>query len=615
MTTFYLRQGAALLTVCLPLAGGVGAAEPAAQGPAVKGPVAQVPAEPAVVGTFPENEADVVRLPDGTLKVFYNRRGEYVGSITSRDDGRTWSEPVKEFAISGETAHAIQVLSDRYGELQVYYLAIRRGGRKIAVDLFLDLWICTTSEGRTKWTEPRLAVAGAIGALRGIVQTKTGRIVVPFSTADPTKKPGPPVGYFYTTAVYSDDDGATWKQSPSRLTAPCYEGYNGGNYGAVEPTIVALNDGRLWMLIRTQTGKMYESFSKDGAEWSDAVESKFYGSNSPAMFRRLDDGRLFLAWNNAQVAPKVEGQGVYSGRDALHAAVSADDGKTWRGLREVYRDPTRHGEGLELRNDRGTAYPDAVQTAEGAIVLVTGQGEGRRAIVRFDPAWITATHGEDDFSRGLEGWHAFEEFGPVTRFFRARRAVGKIVPHPEDPKRQVLQLAPKPKPASPAKTVELSAKMPPFLPPAGTPPVKPRVEPIAATWNFPAGRRGTLTLRVRADGEKTWRSGVTLALADRLVSPTDPRPYADQLCEFYLTDEESATLTSAKWHEVRLRWDLARNEFEAEIDGMRLSTTYTISLPRFHFGTFGPSYLLVRHAGEPGTPAILIERVSVDVQP
>src|SRR5688572_19351426 len=105
------------------------------------------PPEPQVVGTFPENEADVVRLPDGTLKIFYNQRGEYVGSMTSRDDGRTWSEPVKEFAVTGETAHAIQVLLDRKGELQVYYLVIRRGGRKIAVDLFLDLWICTTTGG------------------------------------------------------------------------------------------------------------------------------------------------------------------------------------------------------------------------------------------------------------------------------------------------------------------------------------------------------------------------------------------------------------------------------------------------------------------------------------
>jgi hypothetical protein len=594
--------------------------------------VAAAPAEPQVVGTFPENEADVVRLPDGTLKVFYNQRSEYVGSLTSRDDGRTWSEPVKEFAVMGETAHAIQVILDRRGELQVYYLVIRRGGRTIAVDLFLDLWVCTTTGGRTKWNEPRLAHAGAIGALRGIVQTKTGRIIVPFSTADPTKKPGPPEGYFYTTAVYSDDDGATWKESPSRLTAPCYDGYNGGNYGAVEPTIVELNDGRLWMLIRTQTGKMYESFSKDGAEWSAAVESKFYGSNSPAMFRRLDDGRLFVVWNNAQVAPKVEGQGVYSGRDALHVAVSADDGKTWRGFREVYRDPTRHGEGVELRNDRGTAYPDAVQTKEGAIVLVTGQGEGRRAIVRFDPAWITATHREDDFSRGLEGWHAFGEFGPVTRFFRARRAVGKIVPHPDDGKRQVLKLVPSSEPAPPALPAgELSAKIPPFIapkggkvaPPAGGPTAPmPRVEPVAACWNFPAGKRGEIRLRMRAEKNCP---GVDLSLVDRMVSPTD-----DRFDQFFDTvswnrgDEVEVILSDLwpdvadQWLDVRLKWDVDRNLLETTVDGKRVQPqSRFIVMPRFFPAVPGLSYLVVRMRTGTNQPesGVLIERISVDVEP
>jgi hypothetical protein len=567
--------------------------------------VAASPAEPQVVGTFPENEADVVRLPDGTLKIFYNQRGEYVGSLTSRDDGRTWSEPVKEFAVSGETAHAIQVLLDRKGELQVYYLVIRRGGRKIAVDLFLDLWMCATSDGRTKWNEPRLAVPGAIGALRGIVQTKSGRIVVPFSTADPAKKPGPPEGYFYTTAVYSDDDGTSWKQSPSRLTAPCYDGYNGGNYGAVEPTIVELDDGRLWMLIRTQTGKMYESFSKDGAEWSAAVESQFYGSNSPAMLRRLDDGRLFVAWNNAQVAPKFEGQGVYSGRDALHVAVSPDDGKTWRGFREVYRDPTRHGEGVELRNDRGTAYPDAVQTKEGAIVLVTGQGEGRRAILRFDPAWITATHRDDDFSHGLDGWHAFQEYGPATRFFRARRAAGQIVPHPDDPNRRMLRLAPRPADAAPpgTSTTPAAAK-------------SARPEPVAATWNFPAGRRGSVTLRVRAENGSPRAS---VAIADRLISPTDATDEKDlKLLAHFECSEKPGSDTALKpgrTHEVKFQWDVEKDDVRATVDGA-VRGVWTALEPGSPLLSHGACYLVIRLKPSGSTTAgLAIESVSADVEP
>lgn len=544
------------------------------------------PAEPQVVGTFPENEADVVRLPDGTLKIFYNERGKFVGSITSHDDGRTWSEPVEEFPVTGETAHAIQVLLDRHGELQVYYLVITRGGRKLGVDYFLDLWLCKSTAGRTRWSEPKMAFHGGIGALRGIVQTKSGRIVVPFSTAHPDRKAGPPIGYFYTTAVYSDDDGATWKLSTSQLTAPCNEGYNGGNYGAVEPTIVELNDGRLWMLIRTQTGRMYESFSKDdGAEWSAAVPSRFYGSNSPAMFRRLDDGRLLLMWNNAEVGPKHEGQGVYSGRDAIHAALSDDDGKTWRGFREVYRDPTRHGTS-DVRNDRGTAYPDAVQARDGSIIAVTGQAADRRAIIRFTTDWLLATHREDDFSQAvggdyLAGWHAMQEIGPAKRFFRERRLGSQVVLHPDTPQRRVLSIG--------RRDDE---------PPAG------------AVWNFPAGRAGKLHLRLRV--EKSF-AGANIMLTDRLLQPWHT-PQEGEVMLLVPVASDDPHLKPGQWQDFRIEWKadgsckIWLDEYEFYVDRV---------IPLSSDVNDGPSYLWIRSKAIQPAPnnGLLIERVSIDVEP
>lgn len=535
--------------------------------------MAAAPAEPQVVGTFPENEADVVRLPDGSLKIFYNERGKFVGSMTSTDDGRTWSEPVKEFDVTGETAHAIQVLLDRHGELQVYYLVIARNGRKLGVDYFLDLWRCATVDGRKRWSQPQMAYHGAVGALRGIVQMKSGRIVVPFSTAHPERKAGPPIGNFYTTAVYSDDDGATWQLSPSQLTAPCYDGYNGGNYGAVEPTAVELNDGRLWMLIRTQTGRMYESFSRDGAEWSPAEPSRFYGSNSPAMFRRLDDGRLLLIWNNAQVGPKHDGQGVYSGRDAIHAALSNDDGRTWRGFRELYRDPTRHGTS-DVRNDRGTAYPDAVQTRDGAIVVVTGQAADRRAILRFTPDWLLATHAEDDFSQGLDQWHAFQEVGPATRFFRERRMGAQLVAHPDDSSKKVLSIG------------------------------RRDDEPAAgAIWNLTNGRKGKLTMRVRV--EKNF--GGELHLADRLFQPWD-----DSRSSLFYIPLEGPEVRPGQWQTLIIEWDVEKISCTSTLDGKAFWLCATMDFPK----TFGISYLHLRSTAKNRDPiGLLVESVSVDVEP
>src|SRR5690606_36852241 len=180
---------------------------------------------------------------------------------------------------------------------------------------------------------------------------------------------------------YSDDGGRTWVNTGAALTAPCDPDYNGVNVGATEPAIIELKDGRLWMLMRTQTGYLYESFSSDrGETWTPAVASRFPSHNGPAALARMPDGRIELFCDNSAPVSKYDGRGVYGGRDALHAAVSIDDGCTWRGFREVYRDPHRNDIG-EPRGDRGTGYPSASALPDGRALLFTGQMEGRRAML------------------------------------------------------------------------------------------------------------------------------------------------------------------------------------------------------------------------------------------
>jgi len=61
--------------------------------------------------------------------------------------------------------------------------------------------------------------------------------------------------------VLTADNGATWTESESKLISPCYQGFNGNNEGACEPAIEPLLDGRIWMLMRTQAGFLYQSYS------------------------------------------------------------------------------------------------------------------------------------------------------------------------------------------------------------------------------------------------------------------------------------------------------------------------------------------------------------------
>ena len=99
---------------------------------------------------------------------------------------------------------------------------------------------------------------------------------------------------------YSDDGGRTWTKSTSDLSSPCYPDFVGNNYGADEPCVLELKDGRLWMLMRTQTGFLYESFSSDhGRTWSEPLiisdDAPGYDLGYPSTVQSADDS-LLTVW-------------------------------------------------------------------------------------------------------------------------------------------------------------------------------------------------------------------------------------------------------------------------------------------------------------------------------
>jgi len=87
------------------------------------------------------------------------------------------------------------------------------------------------------------------------------------------------------------------------------------------------------------------------------------------------------------------------GREVLHAAISADEGQTWRGFREIFREAPG-----PLRGDRGTAYASLVENAAGKIIVVSGQGEGRRALFAWDPRWLEASAASADLRARPLAW-------------------------------------------------------------------------------------------------------------------------------------------------------------------------------------------------------------------
>ncbi len=151
----------------------------------------------------------------------------------------------------------------------------------------------------------------------------------------------------------SGDEGRTWTLHGAVKSRPW----------ALENMIVELKDGRLWMLIRTSSGVLWESHSSDkGRTWSEGRASTIPSPGSRFFIRRLASGNLLLV-NHFN----------FKGRNNLTARVSTDDGITWC-------------DGLLLDERAGVSYPDGVQDKDGLIWITYDrdrQGDGDILLAKF----------------------------------------------------------------------------------------------------------------------------------------------------------------------------------------------------------------------------------------
>lgn len=504
------------------------------------------PAPPRRVGVPGANEAVVIRLPDGEMRVYYIRRpeGTEIRSSGSRDNGRTWGDDRLEFAVPGSAYYGVQVTLDRNDELQCVFHVLGKGDNGYRGRHY-DLWHARTTGGRKQWTTPVKFYDGYVGSIRGFTRLKSGRLLLAVSVAVPSREPPPPAGepdYGWNDAVvfYSDDDGATWQQGRDRLVVLQDASRGRTRYGAVEPHLVELTDGRIWMIIRTKNGQFWESFSTDGGTtWPQPAPSRFVSSDSPAASVRLRDSRLALFLNACQRWDDPRSYAI-GGRHVLHSAISDDDGKTWRGFREVL-----HDDQSAERGDRGTAYPWAAETHDGQIVLVSGQGEGKKHILLIDPDWIAAASQTDDFSQGLAQWTTFEGVG--AQVVAAADAEGSG---------HLLKIA--------------------------------RTDPAAAAgavWNFPAAPRGELRLQMRVDrNPQTSTAPPTLALTDHYSVVADSA--AEQHAVYRWTPR--GLPADGRWADVTITWQPG-GPADVAVDGVPVE-----SLQRLRTPVFGLNYLRIR---------------------
>ena len=161
------------------------------------------PMECAHMGPF-------VTLGDGSILAV-----DATGVLTSSDGGKTWqSRPLfadpKKYNCRSERA----VLCTREGTLLVAFMNQpemvfrwdqKKGGPQPGCRLPVYV-VRSTDEGKT-WEEPRLVQDGYCGALRTMIQLRSGRIVLGCQDARANR------GRHVCMTYVSDDQGKTWQRS------------------------------------------------------------------------------------------------------------------------------------------------------------------------------------------------------------------------------------------------------------------------------------------------------------------------------------------------------------------------------------------------------------------
>ena len=440
-----------------------------------------------------------------------------------------------------------------------------------------------SSDRGATWSSPKHCDFGYLytGAVNSAIELSSGRLLVPLSYYSQRK-----TGKFVAKTSLSDDGGLTWR--PSRGECVVDSGGHLLEGGACEPICVELKDGRVWMLARTQTGYQHESFSRDGGDtWSPMEPARFVSSNSPGALLRLRDGRLVLVWNNC-MSPSHEGQILTSyDRQILAAAISADDGQTWSGYREIAR----------IHSDtRAVSYPFLTETQGDAFFCMV-HGEA----VRVPLGWLTENRIQETFREGLSRWMTVGCEG------------ADLVPHPQRGDAQILRMR-KPNAAVPA----------------------------GASLNFPFGRRGEIELRVLLKPEARWpnRQHCYFCLTDFFSLPRLPAfvkghppggwgtfPEGGRF-KFRIDPEGSlsvarrpglfqdefretgASLVPGQWHTLKLQWDCQKGRCALTLDDQPVARMGQLSR------AVGLCYLRIwMSAIAPEFEGLLVESVRVEVAP
>ncbi len=274
-----------------------------------------------------------VRLDDGKILTV-----DGTMSCISSDEGKTWTEyPIFKDQDKFEIRIERALIKTRSGAVIVAFANDKEVANWNWNSEIFDspgatspTYTVRSLDGGKTWQDLQKLHDEWTGANRDMIETKEGNVIL--SSMIMRHNPG-----HHTVVTYtSKTNGFNWVRSNVIDL-----GGVGHHSGVTEATIEQLNDGRIWMLMRTNWGVFWEAYSENqGLTWKNFKPTKIDASSAPGLLARLESGRLILVWNRYFPEGKNEyplsgGDGNWSEvptsnhRGELSVMFSGDDGKTW----------------------------------------------------------------------------------------------------------------------------------------------------------------------------------------------------------------------------------------------------------------------------------------------
>lgn len=460
-------------------------------------------------------------LPDGRVMLWNTVKEEdrrTAQAVVSSDNGISWSKPFELFTFPERRDcqwYGGAALADDKGYIHLFgleYYSFSFEKRHTSKSL---LYHVMSQDGGNTWLPIKNPDFGYsyTGSSNNAFQSNTGRIFAPISALSDRK-----IGVWVSLCPYSDDNGLTWNKPVNEVAintgaADWYES------GAAEPVGIQLKDGRIWLLPRSQDGFHWETYSyDDGITWTKPKHTRFISNQSAMAITRLKDRSLLLIWNNCG----ADGLGpIHWGaaeRAVAAAAISFDEGKTWKGYREIGR----------VISNSEIGYPYVTEMPNGRVLVKIG-----KMLVDVDPKFLLRTRFDEDFRYGLRRWSTLAAHGPTIDY------------DPFDKTRKVMKV------------------------------VKPKSDvPSGACINFPYGEKGSLAFEIMIN---EGFQGAHFTLSDHFDLPGLEREGSfpvviDKKGRVHLNGSGGSLLptpgdlTFNQWHTLSVRWDCREHEAELYLD-------------------------------------------------